>query len=408
MFNFSVAEWVRLAIFVLAAASIQFGGQSQIISCSFAFFIIVWSYLGVAKIRAEDAVVPLFLMLLGLLFFLDYPDIFSYLLRTCREYLVLLIYLATRYTTRIIRNKVLLAKYCLIFQCVCLIYSFFQFALIFLGSPGLFLPYYLYGNIAGEDISSSMTRVTTVPSYWLEFGMQKALVLGEEFKLRAVAFYTEPSYLASVMVAFSFMVTVLAFENKKISRVSFAITFMVCLIVQSASGILVSLVLWFFAELRWVNKDKRIYYGLISLVPISIILMIFVGERLLAISDSSSEASGYLRLVVPFIRMGELWNLGYFMGAPSGIFDEIFSPFIDGIFVGIGSDNSVLNMVLNYGIAGIILMVYFFSRFDFYPGLFVFLVGQFNGALFSYDKGVLIGSALIVYYGVKNEWRYVK
>ena len=163
-----------------------------------------------------------------------------------------------------------------------------------------------------------------------------------------------------------------------------------------------TLLLGGYFELGKIKSAEKFMYGIIMFIIILIFIVIFVGERLFAIFDIVEEASGFIRLVLPFIRIRDLIGDGYFFGVPSGLFNEIFPPFYQGVEVGLGIDNSVFNLIMNYGFCGIIILGYVFKLMGAQASLFLFCVGQFNGALLGYDRAALVGFVLCQFYSNRS------
>ena len=210
-----------LSFLFIICAFIQVGGQGQIISVSFAAYLMIWIYLGFDKLKPEDMTIPFLLMALSTFEFWNNDAIFLFILRALREYSVLILYISSRHFNKPINNSKSWAKAAIYFQYLCIGFSLLQLVSIVIGQPAFFLPYEWYGNISGDEIFSSESRITTVPSYWIEFGFQRSFVLGEEYKLRPVAFYTEPSYLASILLIIAFFVQSICFDNIKIIRYAY-------------------------------------------------------------------------------------------------------------------------------------------------------------------------------------------
>lgn len=238
------------------------------------------------------------------------------------------------------------------------------------------------------------------------FGIPKGLFIANEgtipgeldliySKLRATGTFGEPSYLGFVMTSFAFALLPLArrWGGPRLAILAVALIALIC---QSLSFFIAIAML--IAYERPGFKDFKITIILPALL-IAIGLGAYFweviehfGDRLTSLSNSAEEPSGFVRIFGPISILPD-----FLSQYPTGVPFYKLYPILES-YVPIGLrplsfyDNGLINLVLNFGYVGFILLyIYFSSVRDNTSRIYLFVSGIFNGALISPDKlGVMI------------------
>ncbi|WP_455281686.1 hypothetical protein [Cupriavidus necator] len=321
-------------------------------------------------------------MLLSTLQFVWVQDAGSMILRTVREWFVLSVMVsAAGARWRWGGDSGKLQRFIARLQFFLLAIVIMQFVALKAGlGVHAFLPWSWYGSISGTELDD--VRSTTLASYWLELGMEKGLVLGEELIVRPSAFYAEPSYYG--FIAFSLYAAYAHCTQRFGKRVKFcAITLLGLLISQTLSGVVILILYVIITEWRYILRRIRyllaIAVGLVASIPF------YTGySRLFSVFDDSVEASGFIRLVKPFLNMQEMLEKFYFLGVNPSVFERVIG--VPEAVGAAGLDNGVLNIFQFYGFGA--LIIFFLLKRKLKGKLFLYLIlcGVFNGTLFGFDK----------------------
>ncbi|SIO58930.1 hypothetical protein SAMN05444172_3825 [Burkholderia sp. GAS332] len=254
-------------------------------------------------------------------------------------------------------------------------------------SGRFFLPY----NLLPKPIS--LANCGTSADCWLKFGAEHGVLT----LIRPAATYAEPSYLGFVILCLVFASQKVMSTNRA-ERTCFVVVGMViALLAQTASGIAALIAVLLVTNWKALSRNVGIMLlGLAFLVGAAVLL----GDRLEALMYGSDE-SGRIRLIYPFLAMGQMLEKGYIFGVPS----ESLSYVVRGDFAAAAgftagaSDNALINMFLLYGVGGFAVLAILFARNSFAEIVLLVLSMQFNGAIFMYDKVILISLALLLYKG---------
>jgi hypothetical protein len=341
---------------------------------------VVWSFIFVA-------------MLLGLFWHLDAQALFSAMLRNSREAVgVLLILCAARNVSWVVPERFLRwmlgATVAGLFLLT--LAQFVTYAI--LRNPHFFVPASWF--IAGQD---------TIPQRWLEFGRLNGFLAD----VRVSATYAEPSYLAFVCLCLAVLVRSAAL-GRALTGILLSALLATIALSKSASGGVLFVLLVAYAYRRELITPRRL---LLALATLAIALPVAAGmldfnplERILDATDPRIEPSGYIRLVMPFkhiatvltespfgVPWSELYN---FFLQRTGEYSAI-GPVEKSTGMWIGQDNGLLNLFIEFGWAGFVVIGGIVAVIrDRLTLLFLLFVMQFNGAPFGPDKVALICLAL--------------
>jgi hypothetical protein len=238
----------------------------------------------------------------------------------------------------------------------------------------------------------SLDGCWTVASCWLEFGH----LHGIPTEIRPAATYAEPSYLGFVVLCLVFVSRKIIGESG-IGRIAFvSVAMATVLLAQTTSGI-VALVLMLFAT------RKRSLWKSAGLILAS---LLFLSGAAFMLSDrftdimQGSDVSFLGRLIYPLQAVGEALQQGYLLGVPSEYLGKVVSSEViaaTGMATG-ASDNALINMFLLYGmVGGVLVLTILFLRRGFPEIVLLLLSMQFNGAIFMYDKVVMLSLVLVLY-----------
>lgn len=391
----------RSVIIAAIAASLlmsflQIGGNG-VASVSFAAFSMLFAAVilkrGAAAFMRPTLLLCAALMMFSTLPFVWTPDWMSMILRVLREWFVLsVIICAARIKWRMVEDVRPIRRVIFLSQIFFVIVNSVQLIALKAGvGVYTFLPWEWYGAISGDELDE--VRSTTLASYWLERGLEKGLVLGEELIVRPAAFFAEPSYYG--FVAFSLYVAYCYCTESFEKRLRFfIITLMGLLLAQTLSGVLVLVAYSLVSERRVLLKRTK--YVIFAILALVLSMPFYDGyARLFSIFDDTVEASGFSRLVKPFMNIYDIFEKGYFFGLNAIAFDRVLS--VSGVAGAAGLDNGVLNVIQFYGLGGFVIFAVLGRHLG--PSLFWYLLlcGVFNGTLFGFDKGFIFVCVSICY-----------
>ena len=277
---------------------VQIGGYS-VFSVNFVAFLLTMYFVGTRHLLHGTAIAlacaPL--TFASLFPFLSEPEILSAIVRQARELAVLAVIVAAAvFSER--RDADCRRLDLFIVGCLGLmmLYAALQFfSLHVLGEPQFFMNWRLYGGISGVEGEGGY-RLTTLPSYWAEFGAANGLDLGASLRIRASAFYSEPSYLGFVVLGLIFALTS-GSPWRRVHALAIGMGLLSTLLAQSASG---SILLLMYLAARYRKMLWNYLPALVvTAVPAGLYLMADAVARLASISDSSEELSGFIRLIKP-------------------------------------------------------------------------------------------------------------
>ena len=262
---------------------------------------------------------------------------------------------------------------------------------VFLKDPRFLLPASLY--VTGQG---------TLARSAIEFGR----VHGFLAAVRVAATFAEPSYLGFI----SMCLTVMVLNSRLRSAAKFGLLTLLLAMVamsKSASGIIMITVL-----IAYAYRSKFTFATFLICVSVTVVffastMMLLDFDpigRLLSSTDPRLEQSGYIRLIMPLQHAATVLK-----EAPFGVpFSETYeflahhstsytmmNPTYSYTGDWIGQDNGLLNLIIQFGWAGFIVIggVAFAVR-DGFILLFLLFATQFNGSALTPDKVAMISLAL--------------
>jgi len=332
-------------------------------------------------------------MLLGLFWHLDAEALFGAILRNSREALgVLLIICAARNVSWSVPDRFLrfLLNSTIVGLFILTLAQFVTYTV--LKKPQFFMPAAFF--ITGQD---------TIPDHWLEFGKLNGFLAS----VRVSATYSEPSYLSFVCLCLATIVR-RASLDKTTTWVLLSLSLGTIALSKSASGVFLFVLFMAYSYGREFITPGRL---LVLSGTLSAALLIAAGaldfnplERIMDVTDPRVEPSGYIRLVMPLQHVATVLTESPF-GVP---WSELYNFFLqrtgDYSVIGpvekstgmwIGQDNGFLNLFIEFGWAGFVVIGGIVGAIrDRFVLLFLLFVTQFNGSPFGPDKVALICLAL--------------
>jgi hypothetical protein len=391
--DFRVRTLLPLTMLAMACF-LQIGGYS-VASVGFVAFVFTIFVLGTRSMLqgAAMALACAPLMLINLFPFLGESETAGAFVRTGRELSVLAVILAASVFDEpcSFDDKRRTDSFIVGCLAVLMLYTGLQFfSLKVLQQPDFFINWRLYGGISGVE-SEGGYRLTTLPSYWMEFGAVHGLELGESLRIRATAFYSEPSYLGLIVFALIFALTSRS-EWRPALLVPIAMALVTTAMSETASG---SMSVLIYLAARYRHELLRyLPVLLVTIGPAAVYMLADAIGRIASISSGAQEVSGYIRLVKPFENIGDVFSNGFLFGIPPVFLDRYVSPTPFGAEFGLGTDTAILNLVIFFGVGGVAILFMLWRAFAPLEFLFILLVGVFNGSLFGYDKAFVIGMAI--------------
>lgn len=257
-------------------------------------------------------------------------------------------------------------------------------------SPLFFLPYNIYPT---ENVTST-DNCGVLPSCWISFAGNSDI----DLHIRPVAFYSEPSYVGFIVLSILMTGHNIFFGKKYVYFITLLTT--ILLMSKTTSGLLVFSILLLFLNKDFFLKSKSNGAALIFCL---IGLTLFTSfERISSITDMSAELSGYIRLVLPFIYIEEVFLSGNIFGVPPIYFQDFISKADIGALMNVYLDNAILNLFIFYGVMAIVIIFCFIKNYKSIFLLYIFLCGMFNGSIFSYDKAFIISISIILFNSLED------
>jgi hypothetical protein len=203
------------------------------------------------------------------------------------------------------------------------------------------------------------------------------------------------------------LIVLFTFEKRWLRRALLAVLAITVLIAQSLAGFLTFGILIVVDGFLKIKRGK-LQFGLILLLSASIVMPtlasvvenIPIVGRLVNITDQVAEASGYVRVVLPFKAA-----LAALEGFPLGIPNNHVGEFLRerglvfrslGAGTG-GTDTALMNLFINYGFSAFVLIfLIIYTCRDPLILIYILMVSMFNGSLFTFDKVAVIGLTVLL------------
>jgi hypothetical protein len=380
-------SYIKIILLLSATLFIQIGGNN-ISSVGFFLFAGTWILisLNIKEIRYDVAIFAFFVFMVNVIPFVFHDDATAIILRSVRWYFAfIMIIFSNQCANMFFTNKrdVNIALYVL--QIALLVICAVQYILIKIGQPSLaFVPWEWFGSIAGE--TDGEQRVTSLAGYWLEFGDEKGLTLGEEFSIRPAATYAEPSYVGFITMAVCVIYSSINKHDLK-TNVLYIISFSTLIICGTTSGAILLMIYILYKYWDELNKNP---IAIIFFVCGAVAIFLFAdGARIFDILDADKEASGFVRLVKPILNMWKMFSDGYIFGVPPYVANKYFEASYGGVLIGKGLDNGLLNLVLYYGILAPVILFILIQTVTRNTFVLILLTSTINGTPFGYDKSIV-------------------
>lgn len=388
------APLILLALFPF----IQWGASNylsfQVLCFIILLFIIDYK---TAVLNLPAVIIIGLLMSVSTLTYIGSPYFIHSFLRVWREVLCLFALIAIRNTTykysvnenALINTIILLVAFLFLSTASQFIsYNYFS-------SSIFFVPEYFYTGDFG-----------TIADKWANFALEHSL----NIKIRPSSFYAEPSYLG--FIALSLLAIIIKMKSEKHLKLSLIGVLLLTLVISQTSSGILSFTIFFAAfyrkEIRLINPIYPI--SLVLLIPVYLIYFSLpdFAVRIFQINNSSTEISGFTRIILPFDFISKVWIYSPF-GVPfNELFDflrqptvrmenNLFTTNFQSEFRLAGLDNAFLNFSIFYGILGpIILGIIAFKMHDSFVLFYLLLVSFFNGSILSFDKVAVISTTFII------------
>jgi hypothetical protein len=264
----------------------------------------------------------------------------------------------------------------------------------FLGWTYLFVPSRFY-----------VQGFSTLADSWLQFGENHGVAVS----VRPSATYAEPSYFGFVALGLAMMVFRGVQGRMRVALLALMLVALFCS--KSASGVVLFICLVAFAYRRHLSPVVLIGGGLfvtLVLIGADVLLDFHLLERVLNITDTTKERSGYIRLILPIkhvllvleekplgVPLSEFFNFtSHHVAAYQG--SGSYGPVSVTRGMTEGTDNGFLNLFITFGFGAFVMigLLCLIVR-DKLNLVFLLFVSQFNGDLLSPDKAALVALVLI-------------
>ena len=268
-----------------------------------------------------------------------------------------------------------------------------QFEKIDLRLTGRLITYFLFATLALVIFQNYML---SRGAYWgipIDYFVtnQETLIGAEDAlfhhaRFRATAYYGEPSYTS--FIVFSLLTIYFATQDKLSNKVFVAIlAFAITSVSQSLAGVASVFITLTFWLLFLINYRKAKKYFLFSFFIFISVIGIFISDKIYGrIMDAiqGNDDSTIIRIGQPLALLWDVISGGAFFGVNLVYIEK---------YLGYSNiDNATLRLFIYYGILIIVplLTLILFARTGLII-LYIILVMNFNGELFSYDKALIVG-----------------
>ena len=239
-------------------------------------------------------------------------------------------------------------------------------------------------------------------------GYEKALALGLYSGVRPSVFYGEPSYLSFVCASLVF-IACSTFKSKNNLFLVTILAFSTVALAGSLSGILALFALFsirFVASIKMAEK-------MVAFLTIIVFAVLFVAlfnqlpfvQRILGLIGLGTgvDISLNIRLFAPFSLISEAF-VNFPFGMPKEVLDNVIQAGFESGFK--GTDNGFLNLFINFGYFGFLIVgiIFYKIRTNLLLITFVLVSTMFNGAFFSYDKIAVMGMAILIARSMQDRW----
>lgn len=368
--------------FILVMPFLQFG-VNYYLSVQFLLFIFLYSRVPLNVIMRNRLALGIsFVLMVFPSMFYQTPDTLHLLLHAIREWLCFGTYilLLNIKSVPVVKNN--LGKYVVVLLAIFCGVVFVQSLAL---STGLLLMPPSELLIANQGTAESVEKAAS----FLLFA-----------DMRPSALYGEPSYLAFICVSLLYVV-LSSVPIKKLKQWAIIFSVAIALLSRSLSAAigLVILLGIYFVSISNIFSVKRILstFGILIVVAGIIVYLSdwwFV-QRIVGLVAGDTDNSSAVRLVMPFFLISKVFS-SYWLGVPQDMVNSVFGIYFDDVVLGV--DNGLLNLFINYGYSGIILlfMLLYNARHNILLMTYLLLAAMYNGAFLSIDKVAIIGFVLLL------------
>ena len=214
--------------------------------------------------------------------------------------------------------------------------------------------------------------------------------------------FGEPSYLGFVMLSL-LVIVVHTVKHNKIKFILVIATMVTVLFANTLSGILSCsvLALYFFWR-RAYQGGQRFLLAIVGVAAVGFVTLSGyndIAARLANLNDKNVERSGYQRIVVPLKAAMRILSDAP-LGIPSNELSSTLNKKYSKSEVELEgqSANALLNLIINYGVVGILILFLFVraARKNRILIAYVLFASMFNGGILTFDKAAIIGLAVLL------------
>ena len=231
-------------------------------------------------------------------------------------------------------------------------------------------------------------------------GYEKAVALGLHSHVRPSVFYGEPSYLSFVCVSLVY-IAYSTFRSRNNLLIITLLAFSTIVMAGSLSGVLALFVLLSIRFISSIKMRERIIAVTVVILTVVTFMVLFnqlpITQRILGILGFGDgvDVSSNIRLFAPFLLISEVFS-NFPFGLPKEMLDNVIKAEFEKGFK--GTDNGFLNIFINFGYLGFIIVgaLLYKIRNNTLLAAFILVAAMFNGAFFSYDKIAVIGMSILL------------
>ncbi len=243
-----------------------------------------------------------------------------------------------------------------------------------------------YGVYIGFPVDYFVFNINTYAS------IEKALFYNTT--VRPAGFYGEPSYMGFVLitlvVSYFYLYKNYSFVFLKRDFLFFIFIFILFYLIKSSAALFSLIILFFF---MFGGRFYRYWFVWVACFFLFFLFGDYFFDRIVNASD---DYSFFIRFSLPVEMINELvFYEGNYFGVANTISDNYFYA------VGVsGLDNAFYNLVIRYGFLSIFIVFYLLFAFYKHAGylgvVYMILVFNFNGSVFSYDKVVVLSIFILI------------
>lgn len=221
-------------------------------------------------------------------------------------------------------------------------------------------------------------------------------------RIRPSATFGEPSYLGFVTTSLLFVV-LHAFHNHKYKFIIVGVLIFTVVLSNTLAGIIAcASILFIYLWMHYNKSHQRLSIMMLSLAAVLVITFsgfLNITERLSNLTDAKVESSGYNRVTVP-LKVVSTILIQSPVGVPTHALPAVFRSlhYEAKDFAGGPLSNGFFNIIINYGVFGMIIIYFVIRATHGYLPLvaYLFFSSMFNGGIFTFDKATIIGITILI------------